>query len=208
MSELLRGRDFDTRRKGGCVGSGQSRGIGRRQRRTGSNPWRGIGRRTGGARPRVFCKPGGLAGPEALRVAGRLLGLIELTPNLDWLLLTKRPQLWRRSVCGVRDACEKRSAFHLGSGYGIASQWIDNIPPENVWFGVTVEDQASADKRAFRCCWRFRRGCGFELRAVAGASGFGIELCKVRLWWAALEKPLGQVARDGQTGFSQSWMLG
>lgn len=141
-------RDFDTRRKVVAWGPGKPR------HRTTAAYWKqplAWNRKAeqAGARPRVFCASlADWLDPEA--PSGwlvDLLGLIELTPNLDWLLLTKRPQLWRRSVCGVRDACEKRSAFHLGSGYGIASQWIDNIPPENVWFGVTVEDQASADKR-------------------------------------------------------------
>nr|WP_294809929.1 phage Gp37/Gp68 family protein [uncultured Sphingomonas sp.] len=53
----------------------------------------------------------------------RLWALIEATPNLDWLLLTKRPE-------GVL-------AF---------VPWGD-IWPTNVWLGTTVEDQTRADER-------------------------------------------------------------
>ncbi|WP_374626718.1 DUF5131 family protein [Pandoraea sp.] len=53
----------------------------------------------------------------------RLLDLIDQTPNLDWLLLTKRIHLVRKQ---------------LPKGYKF---------PRNVWLGTTVEDQATARKR-------------------------------------------------------------
>lgn len=53
----------------------------------------------------------------------RLLKLIEATPNLDWLLLTKRIHLVRKQ---------------LPKGYEL---------PTNVWLGATVEHQEAADKR-------------------------------------------------------------
>lgn len=53
----------------------------------------------------------------------RLLSLIAETPNLDWLLLTKRIHLVRKQ---------------LPPGYEF---------PRNVWLGATVENQASANKR-------------------------------------------------------------
>ena len=52
----------------------------------------------------------------------KLWDLIERTPNLDWLLLTKRPQ---------------RIALHNPWG-----TW-----PSNVWLGTTVENQRTADER-------------------------------------------------------------
>jgi protein gp37 len=81
-----------------------------------------------GERRRVFCAS--LADvfedrPELAEPRGRLCELIEATPALDWLLLTKRPQNMNRlAPVGWRDA------------------W-----PRNVWAGCTVEDQAAADKR-------------------------------------------------------------
>lgn len=53
----------------------------------------------------------------------RLWKLIEQTPNLDWLLLTKRPELILEMV-----------------PWGL--NW-----PENVWMGTTVEDQGAAEVR-------------------------------------------------------------
>lgn len=53
----------------------------------------------------------------------RLLELIEQTPHLDWLLLTKRIHLVKRL---------------LPKGYKL---------PKNVWLGATVEHQEAADKR-------------------------------------------------------------
>ncbi len=52
----------------------------------------------------------------------KLWSLIEQTPNLDWLLLTKRP--------------------HLVNRYVPWSSW-----PQNVWMGTTVENQKNAELR-------------------------------------------------------------
>ena len=63
----------------------------------------------------------------------RLWGLIEATPNLCWLLLSKRPE-------NVIDM--------------VPRWWMPDIPsevgggwPANVWIGATVEDQRRADER-------------------------------------------------------------
>ena len=53
----------------------------------------------------------------------RLWKLIDKTPWLDWLLLTKRPQNIEKKV-----------------------PW-ENDWPENVWLGTTVENQKYADER-------------------------------------------------------------
>lgn len=53
----------------------------------------------------------------------RLWSLIDDTPSLDWLLLTKRPHLVRR-----------------------LAPWSDDWP-DNVWLGATVEDQKWVGKR-------------------------------------------------------------
>lgn len=54
----------------------------------------------------------------------RLFDLIAQTPNLDWLLLTKRPQ------CIAR----------------LAARW-NGQAPTNVWLGTTCEDQKRAEER-------------------------------------------------------------
>jgi protein gp37 len=82
--------------------------------------------RDSGVRQRVFCAS--MADvfehrddlkPQRLR----LWELIDKTPNLDWLLLTKRPQNITR-----------------------IAPWENTWPP-NVWLGTSVENQSLAEKR-------------------------------------------------------------
>jgi len=55
-----------------------------------------------------------------------LFDLIERTPDLDWLLLTKRPQNMEKMIW---------------------PRWWDDGMPRNVWLGTTVENQIEADRR-------------------------------------------------------------
>lgn len=64
-------------------------------------------------------------------IRDRLFDLIRETPNLDWLLLTKRPE-------NIRDMWPK---FYDQHGDVI------RYPMPNVWLGTTVENQEQADKR-------------------------------------------------------------
>jgi protein gp37 len=80
--------------------------------------------REAGVRRRVFCSS--LADVFDAEVSDDwrldLMVLIGLTPCLDWLLLTKRPQ--------------------------VAKKWFEaRRVPDNVWLGTTVEDQKMADLR-------------------------------------------------------------
>ena len=81
--------------------------------------------RNDGVRRRVFCA----SMADVLEVRSelnpwreRLWNLIDATPNLDWLLLTKRPQNFRRYLPA-------------------------NGTPDNVWIGATVENQRWATER-------------------------------------------------------------
>jgi protein gp37 len=89
-----------------------------------------------------------------------VLNLIRRTPNLDWLLLTKRPQNWRsRMGAALRHLTEKQSATatprSVSDDEADALNWIDawlrddgvDPIPANVWIGTTVEDQQCADER-------------------------------------------------------------
>lgn len=77
-------------------------------------------------RPRVFCAS--LADwldnqvPNEWRID--LARLIGTTPNLDWLLLTKRIE-----------------------NYAKLAPWHPDHPPGNVWLGITGEDQEAYDRR-------------------------------------------------------------
>lgn len=60
------------------------------------------------------------------------------TPNLDWLLLTKRPE-------NVLPTLKRMHALRKTQGYGddCLAAWIDGShPPDNVWLGVSVEDRS------------------------------------------------------------------
>lgn len=89
-------------------------------------------------RPRVFC--GSLCDvfedrPELDSSRIDLMMLIEKTPYLDWLLLTKRPE-------NVKPLIE-RAQEQAGAGV-YADTWIMRT---GVWIGTSVEDQDAADKR-------------------------------------------------------------
>ena len=70
------------------------------------------------------------------------IDLIFHTPNLDWLLLTKRPENWRSRINEVWKILElpvDQQRF--------AEMWIKGTPPANVWVGTSVEDQPNAERR-------------------------------------------------------------
>lgn len=85
-----------------------------------------------GERHRVFCASMADVGedvPEWIETRRDLSVMIERTPNLDWLLLTKRPENMVR----------------------LFARWNSTVPgggwPSNVWVGTSVENQAAADER-------------------------------------------------------------
>ena len=100
--------------------------------------WNAVAERSG-RRQRVFCAS--MADVFEWRKGltpwrERLWRLIDETPNLDWLLLTKRP--------------------HLAA---LLTPWGEEWP-HNVWLGATVENQRFANKRiphleSSRACVRF-----------------------------------------------------
>lgn len=69
-------------------------------------------------------------------IRSRLLRVINDTPNLDWLLLTKRP-------ADVADTLRRMAQ----SGDPRAAAWIYGSFPKNVWMGTTVESSEWAVKR-------------------------------------------------------------
>lgn len=78
------------------------------------------------------------------------LRLIHDTPNLDWLLLTKRPENWlprMQSVIGRScvTGCEREDPHGL-AGW-LANRWINGFAPANVWLGASVENQRCAGER-------------------------------------------------------------
>jgi protein gp37 len=71
-----------------------------------------------------------------------ILHLIFDCENLDWLLLTKRPDsFWAR----MEDLAKRAHDSLIGGR--VAKKWLANEPPANVWVGVSAENQAMFDRR-------------------------------------------------------------
>jgi protein gp37 len=91
--------------------------------------WNATAARTG-VRRKVFCAS--MADvfedhPAVVEQRAKLFRIIEATPNLDWLLLTKRPQ----------------NMVRLAEAAGWRGRW-----PDHVWAGATMENQRRVDERA------------------------------------------------------------
>lgn len=99
-------------------------------------------------RPRVFCASlsDWLDDEVPIEWLADLLRLIYDTPNLDWLLLTKRPENWRAKLHKIGNDITM-GVMRYGNISQWARQWIYGEPPANVWIGTTVEDQLRADQR-------------------------------------------------------------
>lgn len=78
-------------------------------------------------------------------IRARLFKLIDATPHLDWLLLTKRPENVLRMM---PDYLPCHCRIPEWEGAGNHSPNCDVFKPRpNVWIGTTVENQQMADKR-------------------------------------------------------------
>lgn len=125
-------------------------GPGQPRHRTGPDNWRKPARwnreaEAAGVRRKVFCLSlGDWLDPEVpVEWLVGLLRLIGKTPNLDWQLLTKRPELWFERMCAVRASPEYEADV-----IAWVCDWVTlGAAPANVWVGTTVEDQQRADER-------------------------------------------------------------
>lgn len=74
-------------------------------------------------------------------VRKRLFALIDATPNLDWLLLTKRPENVRKMLHG--SIPKLATALGKEAGTPDANIWHRH----NLWLGTSIENQEYANKR-------------------------------------------------------------
>lgn len=106
-----------------------------------------------GKRPRVFCASlaDWLDDEVPIEWLADLLKLIHETPNLDWLLLTKRPENWRRRLeevhAGMTSTTPVSAWLAAWLFRGHTAFKFGPTPPENAWIGTSVEKQEYADKR-------------------------------------------------------------
>lgn len=90
-----------------------------------------------GRRKRVFCASMADVFEDRADLRGervKLLNLIDETPWLDWLLLTKRPQ----NIARLMDEA-------MNGNFDRLRTFRDHMP--NVWLGTTAEDQDRYDER-------------------------------------------------------------
>ncbi|GDY23063.1 hypothetical protein LBMAG56_44100 [Verrucomicrobiota bacterium] len=73
---------------------------------------------------------------------GDLAEIVRNHPTIDFLLLTKRPEKFRDRLLTVVDKCveSRMAAYHLMSPNS-------RFPAQNLWLGVSVEDQTRALER-------------------------------------------------------------
>lgn len=105
-------------------------------------------------RPRVFCGSmcDWLDDEVPYEWTGELLSTIRQCQNLDWILLTKRPQLWTGRiqtllVCGLQEGWLTKEDHAWLGGWFYGSK-----VPANVHIGVTVENQKTAVLRIPLLC--------------------------------------------------------
>lgn len=100
-----------------------------------------------GTRPRVFCASMADIMDKAAPIEWFVdaIDLMRVTPHLIWLLLTKRPQMIRQRL---------EAAFaHLAKGTDRGdllewiAGWLQGLPPENIWLGITAENQDELVRR-------------------------------------------------------------
>lgn len=114
-------------------------------------------------------------------VRATLFDLIRLTPELDWLLLTKRPQNFARLVEEAATWLEEVEHGALGAADTAAwlLRWLGGEPPENVWVGASVEDQARAALRLPRLAQIPARVRFVSAEPLLGRVDFGAGLREV-----------------------------
>lgn len=150
-------KDLDDRRFSKTLGRGSKEspvshwGPGAPRHRTSEANWKEVrkwneiaGRL--GIRQRVFCAS--LADwldddGVPIEWLADLLTLIHECQNLDWLLLTKRPQNWRSRVSAASDVIMARG----GEDRWLFDWCVFGKAPPNVWIGTSVGHQKSADAR-------------------------------------------------------------
>lgn len=158
-------------------------------------------------RPRVFCASlaDWLDDEVPIEWLADLLKLIHETPNLDWLLLTKRPENWRSRIIAAAEISAPPMLGRLAA-------WLVGAPRPNVWIGTTAEEQKRADERIphllqipakvrFLSCEPLLERVDLTFTCFNGADSFGT---MPGIHWVICGGESGSGARPMQIEWAQS----
>lgn len=95
-----------------------------------------------GERPRVFVNSMSdwLDAEVPIEWLAALLETIRICPNLDFQLLTKRPENFQARLFEVE-------TLAISTLTPLLAKWMTGFAPANIWIGTTVENQRYADER-------------------------------------------------------------
>lgn len=79
-------------------------------------------------------------------VFAEFLAVVHECQNLDWLLLTKRPENWLQRMAPAY--ATRFVQRHSGGLHTWMEEWRDGNPPLNVWIGFSAERQKEFNDRA------------------------------------------------------------
>lgn len=101
-----------------------------------------------GRRQRVFCASlaDWLDNQVDTEWLADLLEVVRNTPNLDWLLLSKRIGTWRARIKAAFEWVWVNARVRLAELLSWLADWLDGKPPANVWIGATIVNQPEADR--------------------------------------------------------------
>ncbi|POZ80248.1 phage Gp37/Gp68 family protein [Burkholderia contaminans] len=101
-----------------------------------------------GRRQRVFCASLADWADNEVPVEwlANLLEVIRTTPNLDWLMLTKRIGNVMKRLRAVLEYITGKADEALSALQAWIDRWFAGEPPMNVWLGATIVSQPEAER--------------------------------------------------------------
>lgn len=153
-----------------------------------------------GRRQRVFCASlaDWLDNAVDIEWLIDLLAVVRLTPDLDWLLLSKRIGIWRSRLESAAEAIRARITHAAEATVALLrwiERWLAGDAPANVFVGATVVDQPEAKRDISKLLLVPARVHFLSMEPLLGGVDLtpwiGTEDCSPMLW---LEQPRAQGA--------------
>lgn len=149
-------------------------------------------------RPRVFCASlADVFDPEVpAKWRGDMLATIGACPNLNFLLLTKRPER-------IRQLCAE-AFLEVPAGNDWVAYWLEGQIPANVWLGTSAENQEFADKRIPELAKTPARVRFVSFEPLLGPINVERYLDMRMIGWGIIGGESGPNSRTMQTGWAYS----